>query len=71
MSQPKLLKKVLDLLQKNYIDYMVTGSLVSSLEGEPRATHDIDILVNITIASIPSLINIFEPPGFLSILNGY
>ena len=64
MSQPKLLKKVLDLLQKNHIDYMVTGSLVSSLQGEPRATHDIDILVNITSAAIPSLINTFEPPGY-------
>ena len=56
MLQPKLLKKVLSLLDENHIDYMVTGSLVSSLQGEPRATHDVDILVNITTSAIPSLL---------------
>lgn len=29
------------------IDYMVSGSIASSLQGEPRATHDIDIVVAI------------------------
>jgi len=24
---------------------MITGSIVSSLQGEPRSTHDIDILI--------------------------
>jgi hypothetical protein len=64
MLQPKLLKKVLSLLDENHIDYMVTGSLVSSMQGEPRATHDVDILVNITKAAIPSLINAFIPPDY-------
>ena len=64
MLQPKLLKKVLDLLDENHIDYMVTGSLVSSIQGEPRATHDVDILVNMTKDAIPSLINTFTPPGY-------
>jgi hypothetical protein len=27
------------------IEYMLTGSLASSLQGEPRATHDIDIVI--------------------------
>lgn len=43
---------------------MVTGSIVSSIQGEPRATHDVDILVNITNAAIPSLINTFIPPDY-------
>lgn len=64
MLQPKLLKKVLTLLDENHIDYMVTGSIVSSLQGEPRATHDVDILVNITNAAIPVLINTFLPPDY-------
>ena len=59
MLQPKLLKKVLEVLQKNHIDYMITGSLVSSMQGEPRASHDIDIVINITSSSIPALINAF------------
>lgn len=64
MSQPKLLKKVLDFLEENRIDYMVTGSIVSSIQGEPRATHDVDILVNITYSAIPFLINTFTPPDY-------
>lgn len=64
MLQPKLLKKVLLLLDENRIDYMITGSIVSSLQGEPRATHDVDILVNITQMSIPLLTNTFLPPVY-------
>ncbi|MEP7144421.1 MAG: hypothetical protein ABI707_16165 [Ferruginibacter sp.] len=54
----------MNLLDENHIDYMVTGSIVSSIQGEPRATHDVDILVNITNAAIPSLINTFIPPDY-------
>ena len=64
MLQPKLLKKVLAILEEHHIDYMITGSLVSSIQGEPRTTHDIDILVNITRASIPALVNAFQPPDY-------
>jgi len=64
MLPPKLLKKVLDLLDENHIDYMVTGSIVSSIQGEPRSTHDIDLLVNITPSKIPSLVNAFNPPDY-------
>ena len=64
MLQPKLLIKVLNLLHENQIDYMITGSLVSSIQGEPRATHDVDILVNITHTAIPALINSFIPPDY-------
>lgn len=64
MLQPKLLIKVLALLHENQIDYMVTGSLVSSIQGEPRATHDVDILINITRAAIPVLVKAFELPDY-------
>jgi hypothetical protein len=64
MLQPELLKKVIELLDANDIDYMVTGSLVSSMQGEPRATHDVDIVVNITSSAIPVLINAFPLPGY-------
>jgi len=45
MPQPQLLEKVLAVLDGNAIDYMITGSIVSSLQGEPRSTHDVDIVV--------------------------
>ena len=64
MLQPKLLIKVLALLNENQIDYMITGSLVSSIQGEPRATHDVDILVSITQAAIPALTKTFISPDY-------
>lgn len=47
MSQQALLTRVVDSLDRHGIAYMLTGSLVSSLQGEPRATHDIDIVVSV------------------------
>jgi len=64
MSQQKLLKHLLSILDKNNIDYMITGSVVSSLQGEPRATHDVDIVIQIYFNSISSLISAFQPPRF-------
>lgn len=64
MLQPKLLEDVLIVLKENNIDYMVTGSIVSSIQGEPRATHDVDIVINIRESYIPALINAFVPPDY-------
>ena len=36
--------------------YFVGGSLASSLQGEPRATNDIDVVVDLPIARIPDLV---------------
>lgn len=64
MSQPELLIKVLSFLQQNGIDYMITGSVVSSIQGEPRSTHDIDIVVNLTKNNIPALTGAFTIPFY-------
>lgn len=64
MSQQKLLERLLAVLEAEEIDYMITGSVVSSLQGEPRATHDIDIVIQIHASSIPGLLEAFQPPRF-------
>jgi len=38
---------------------MVTGSVVSSMQGEPRSTHDIDIIVALEQSSVDALIVAF------------
>jgi len=45
MSQSELLKRVVARLRRAGIEHMLTGSVVSSLQGEPRATHDIDVVI--------------------------
>ncbi|MGI9951456.1 hypothetical protein V3F56_03755 [Moorellaceae bacterium AZ2] len=64
MSQQKLLKKVIDTLEKAGIQYMLTGSLASSLQGEPRLTHDIDMVVSIPKSAVNKLLKAFPPPHY-------
>lgn len=64
MSQQELLKRVVETLRDLKIDYMVSGSIVSSLQGEPRATHDIDIVVAVPSSSAKDLAAAFPAPGY-------
>lgn len=64
MSQQELLKRVVQVLETAGIEYMLTGSVVSSLQGEPRSTHDIDIITTIKEASVAKLAVAFPPPDF-------
>lgn len=43
--QEQLLKDITSLLEKAGISYMVTGSLSVILYGRPRASHDIDFII--------------------------
>ena len=43
---------------------MLTGSFVSSLQGEPRATHDIDVVVAMDKAAVRTLVDAFPTPEF-------
>jgi len=53
VSQPELLKLVARRLEAAGIEYMITGSVASSLQGEPRATHDIDVVVAVPADAAP------------------
>jgi len=64
MSQQELLKKVIQALDDARIEYMLTGSVVSSLQGEPRSTHDIDMVVAIEKAAAKKLVKAFPSPDF-------
>lgn len=64
MSQQELLKKIIQTLEESHVEYMITGSVASSLHGEPRSTHDIDVVVAIKKADVSKLTRIFHPPRF-------
>jgi hypothetical protein len=64
MSQQELLKRVIQVLEQAGIQYMITGSIVSSLQGEPRSTHDIDMIITIQKSQISALFSAFPPPRF-------
>jgi hypothetical protein len=51
MSQQALLERLVAALEGAGIPYMLSGSLASSLQGEPRATHDIDLVIDVAAIS--------------------
>ncbi|MEX0715883.1 MAG: hypothetical protein WD066_04815 [Planctomycetaceae bacterium] len=64
MSQQELLAAVVGALDEAGVAYMVTGSYASSLQGEPRATHDIDFLVDLPADRVDAIPAAFQPPDF-------
>lgn len=64
MSQQELLARVVTALDAAGIEYMVTGSIASSLQGEPRSTHDIDFVVAVQPSAAKLLVRSFPPPEF-------
>jgi hypothetical protein len=64
VSQPELLKRVVEVLDEAGVEYLVTGSMASSLQGAPRATHDIDLVVALPEDAIPELVQAFPAPGY-------
>jgi len=42
------------------MQYMLTGSIVSSLQGIPRSTHDIDIVLSISKTDVPGIVKAFS-----------
>jgi hypothetical protein len=64
MSQQELLKRVIQALDQVGIQYMITGSVVSSLQGEPRSTHDIDIIIAIQESKVRELVEVFPTSDF-------
>ncbi|MCK4940604.1 hypothetical protein KAS45_00790 [candidate division WOR-3 bacterium] len=64
MSQQELLKKVVGTLDRVGIEYMLTGSFASSLQGEPRSTHDMDLVVAIQPKAVKELVRNFPPSEY-------
>lgn len=59
MSQQELLIIVISGLEEKNIPYMLTGSLVSSIQGEPRLTHDIDLIINLDKKDSDKILSLF------------
>ena len=60
MPQQELLKKVIKALEDAKLEYMVTGSVASSLQGEPRSTHDIDLVISVQKSAVKKFVKAFH-----------
>jgi hypothetical protein len=64
MSQQELLKRIVQILDSLQIEYMVTGPVTSSLQGEPRSIHDLDLVVDLTEGAADRLRAAVPPSDF-------
>ncbi|MEQ8717399.1 MAG: hypothetical protein RIE08_07280 [Acidimicrobiales bacterium] len=60
----ELLRRVVAALDSAGIAHMVTGSFASTLHGEPRATRDIDIVIDPEGSSLDVLVEAFPTDRF-------
>jgi hypothetical protein len=60
----ELLASIIERLEQAGIPYMVTGSLASSYHGEPRATRDIDIVIDADAGTLSQLVDGLQAAGF-------
>ena len=64
--QAQALVKVIATLDELGIRYVVGGSFASSFYGEARITHDIDIVVAITLQHLPGLVEKLQDDFYIN-----
>jgi hypothetical protein len=64
MPEPDLIALFVRPLNDLGIRYLVSGSVAAMLYGEPRVTHDIDLVVFLRYNDIARLPTAFPPPEF-------
>lgn len=64
MQEVNLIKLFTDKLNQLNIPYCITGSVATIIYGQPRLTHDIDIVVNLQISLISRLFDLFPKEEF-------
>jgi len=64
MPEPDLLELFVARLEDAGVHHLVTGSVAATLYGEPRATHDIDLVVALSASEAPALTAAFPEADF-------
>jgi hypothetical protein len=64
MPEPDLFLLFIRPFNRSGIRYVVTGSVATTFYGEPRLTHDVDLVVLLAASDIPKLFEMFPSPEF-------
>lgn len=64
MEQDELLGYVVHILEEQGITYLLVGSLASGVYGEPRLTHDIDVVLELRPDQVAQLCEAFPAPDY-------
>lgn len=63
-AEPDLIQIFVSRINKMGCNYMLTGSVAAVLYGEPRLTHDIDIVIELDPIHLSALPSIFSGDSF-------
>jgi uncharacterized protein (DUF1330 family) len=66
-EQKQFLARLLAALEKTGIPYMITGSVGSSIYGEPRATRDVDLIIAPTERQLRDFVRDISPDYYVSL----
>ena len=64
MPQPDPAALFVPLIERAAIPYMISGGVASIVFGEPRLTHDVDLVVSLDYAGADRLMQCFRPGEF-------
>lgn len=64
--EQEFLKDVIARLEATEVNYALTGSIASNFWGIPRTTHDVDVVVVLTAADVPSIVAAFADGYYIS-----
>lgn len=64
MEEPNLFQIFINRLNKLGIRYMVTGAVAAIVYGEPRLTHDIDLVIELNTEEVEKMVESFSPKEF-------
>lgn len=64
MGPYELLQKLVEVLERLGIPYLVTGSVASMIYGEPRLTNDIDVVAALEERHVPGLMEAFPSADY-------
>jgi len=64
MQEHNLFLIFLSRLEANSLTYIVTGSVAGIIYGEPRLTHDIDLILELDIENAHKILDAFPEDGF-------
>ncbi|MSQ95804.1 MAG: hypothetical protein EXR98_14780 [Gemmataceae bacterium] len=64
MEPSELLRRLVDVLDRQQIRYLVTGSVATTTYGESRFTNDIDVVVELGMGNVDAFCATFAAPEF-------
>lgn len=64
--QQEFVKDVVARLERTGVIYAITGSIASNLWGTPRTTHDVDVLVVLSLPQAAAVVAVFADAYYVS-----